>query len=391
MDNDFGTWQAWSNQYWPAKYLIDRKGHVRYYHFGEGEYAEDRGGDPHAARRRTPPPASGLADESPHGLLHARELPRLQAPRPQRRRRGRHGRAARLHASRAACSRTSSPSAASGPSRTSGRSPARARACGCSTAPATSILVLTGKGSVRGARRRQAGAHRARRRRPALHARRARGDPRPPARAALHAGRCRPTRSRSVRVERVYAAAPDRYDRMQIRRSGRSGLQLPAISLGLWHNFGARPAARDEPRHPAARLRPRDHPLRPREQLRAAVRLGRGELRPPLPRGLPALPRRARDLDQGGLRHVARPVRRVGLAQVRAREPRPVAAADGPRVRRHLLLAPLRPRDAARGDDGRARHAPCGRARRSTPASRPTRRRRRARRRRSCAASARRS
>ena len=40
MDNDFGTWQAWSNQYWPAKYLIDRQGHVRYYHFGEGEYAK---------------------------------------------------------------------------------------------------------------------------------------------------------------------------------------------------------------------------------------------------------------------------------------------------------------------------------------------------------------
>ncbi len=36
----------------------------------------------------------------------------------------------------------------------------------------------------------------------------------------------------------MYAAAADRYDRMQYRRSGRSGLQLPAVSLGLWHNFG---------------------------------------------------------------------------------------------------------------------------------------------------------
>jgi L-glyceraldehyde 3-phosphate reductase len=35
-----------------------------------------------------------------------------------------------------------------------------------------------------------------------------------------------------------YTAADDRYDRMQYRRSGRSGLQLPEISLGLWHNFG---------------------------------------------------------------------------------------------------------------------------------------------------------
>ena len=35
-----------------------------------------------------------------------------------------------------------------------------------------------------------------------------------------------------------YAAADDRYERMAYRRCGRSGLQLPAISLGLWNNFG---------------------------------------------------------------------------------------------------------------------------------------------------------
>jgi L-glyceraldehyde 3-phosphate reductase len=35
-----------------------------------------------------------------------------------------------------------------------------------------------------------------------------------------------------------YTAATERYDRMQYRRSGRNGLKLPAISLGLWHNFG---------------------------------------------------------------------------------------------------------------------------------------------------------
>jgi len=36
----------------------------------------------------------------------------------------------------------------------------------------------------------------------------------------------------------TYVAADDRYDRMQYRRSGRWGLKLPAISLGLWQNFG---------------------------------------------------------------------------------------------------------------------------------------------------------
>ena len=36
----------------------------------------------------------------------------------------------------------------------------------------------------------------------------------------------------------MYAPAEDRYDRMPYRRTGRSGLKLPAISLGLWWNFG---------------------------------------------------------------------------------------------------------------------------------------------------------
>ncbi len=36
----------------------------------------------------------------------------------------------------------------------------------------------------------------------------------------------------------AYQAAPDRYESMTYRRTGRSGLQLPAVSLGLWHNFG---------------------------------------------------------------------------------------------------------------------------------------------------------
>jgi cytochrome c biogenesis protein CcdA/thiol-disulfide isomerase/thioredoxin len=39
QDNEFITWRRFSNQYWPAKYVIDRRGHVRYAHFGEGEYA----------------------------------------------------------------------------------------------------------------------------------------------------------------------------------------------------------------------------------------------------------------------------------------------------------------------------------------------------------------
>ena len=36
----------------------------------------------------------------------------------------------------------------------------------------------------------------------------------------------------------TYTPSPDRYERMAYRRCGRSGLKLPAVSLGLWHNFG---------------------------------------------------------------------------------------------------------------------------------------------------------
>lgn len=38
QDNDFATWSAYENRYWPAKYLIDKNGEIRYFHFGEGEY-----------------------------------------------------------------------------------------------------------------------------------------------------------------------------------------------------------------------------------------------------------------------------------------------------------------------------------------------------------------
>ncbi len=70
-----------------------------------------------------------------------------------------------------------------------------------------------------------------------------------------------------------YIADEDRYGRMPYRRVGASGLQLPAISLGLWQNFGDdRPLASSRA-HPAPRVRPRHHALRPGQQLRPAVRL----------------------------------------------------------------------------------------------------------------------
>jgi hypothetical protein len=39
QDNDGATWRAYNNRYWPTLYLIDKQGHIRYVHIGEGNYA----------------------------------------------------------------------------------------------------------------------------------------------------------------------------------------------------------------------------------------------------------------------------------------------------------------------------------------------------------------
>jgi len=40
LDNDYAIWKAFNNSYWPADYLIDATGHIRFHHFGEGKYDE---------------------------------------------------------------------------------------------------------------------------------------------------------------------------------------------------------------------------------------------------------------------------------------------------------------------------------------------------------------
>lgn len=40
IDNDYAIWRAFDNQYWPAHYLVDARGQIRYSHFGEGAYEE---------------------------------------------------------------------------------------------------------------------------------------------------------------------------------------------------------------------------------------------------------------------------------------------------------------------------------------------------------------
>jgi hypothetical protein len=39
IDSDYGVWRAFANHYWPALYVADEQGRIRYHHYGEGEYA----------------------------------------------------------------------------------------------------------------------------------------------------------------------------------------------------------------------------------------------------------------------------------------------------------------------------------------------------------------
>ncbi len=39
VDSDYGVWKAFNNHFWPAAYIADAEGRIRYHHFGEGEYA----------------------------------------------------------------------------------------------------------------------------------------------------------------------------------------------------------------------------------------------------------------------------------------------------------------------------------------------------------------
>ncbi len=72
QDNRYGTWNAWSNQYWPAEYLIDAKGQVRHYQFGEGDYKQSEAAVrallADAGARSLPPPMTATAITASAGL-----------------------------------------------------------------------------------------------------------------------------------------------------------------------------------------------------------------------------------------------------------------------------------------------------------------------------------
>jgi cytochrome c biogenesis protein CcdA/thiol-disulfide isomerase/thioredoxin len=65
QDNNYGTWNAYGNEYWPAEYLIDAHGNVRHTQFGEGDYKQSEAAVRQllfeAGVRNLPPPMSARA------------------------------------------------------------------------------------------------------------------------------------------------------------------------------------------------------------------------------------------------------------------------------------------------------------------------------------------
>ena len=82
LDNEYAIWRAYSNRFWPAKYLVDAKGRIRYYHYGEGAYQETelaiqgliRELNPAAS---LPPPMEPVRDSDRPGAVCYRVTPEL--------------------------------------------------------------------------------------------------------------------------------------------------------------------------------------------------------------------------------------------------------------------------------------------------------------------------
>ena len=73
VDNNYSTWNAYSNEYWPADYLIDASGEVRYEAFGEGQYGETETAIRQLLAHANPavklPPATNVPDLTPSGIM----------------------------------------------------------------------------------------------------------------------------------------------------------------------------------------------------------------------------------------------------------------------------------------------------------------------------------
>jgi cytochrome c biogenesis protein CcdA/thiol-disulfide isomerase/thioredoxin len=65
LDNDFATWRAYSNDYWPSEYLIDKTGRIRHEHYGEGQYGETEAVIRRLLGEKVKAPPTSVADATP--------------------------------------------------------------------------------------------------------------------------------------------------------------------------------------------------------------------------------------------------------------------------------------------------------------------------------------
>ncbi|MGA3135517.1 MAG: cytochrome c biogenesis protein DipZ [Terracidiphilus sp.] len=81
MDNDYRIWRAFNNEYWPAHYFIDAAGHVRYHHFGEGDYEESEAWIRSLLEERNHQPAPNRTTQiAASGAEAASDLQAVQSP-----------------------------------------------------------------------------------------------------------------------------------------------------------------------------------------------------------------------------------------------------------------------------------------------------------------------
>ena len=81
VDSDRKIWQAFNNEYWPALYLIDAQGHIRYHQFGEGEYARSEEVIQQLLTEAgSPDVPHGLVTVDPQGAEVAADWSNVQSP-----------------------------------------------------------------------------------------------------------------------------------------------------------------------------------------------------------------------------------------------------------------------------------------------------------------------
>jgi hypothetical protein len=81
VDNEFAIWRGFGNRYWPALYLIDGQGRVRYRHFGEGDYERSEKMVQELLAETGPRGvATGLVSVAPRGAELAADWGNLKSP-----------------------------------------------------------------------------------------------------------------------------------------------------------------------------------------------------------------------------------------------------------------------------------------------------------------------